>query len=51
MSKENYFNYIHCDMGVTDSCKNPNSYGVICVRCNACGRFDKEKDNENTERA
>ena len=30
-------------IGVTENCKNPESYGTICVRCNQCGRFDKPK--------
>ena len=30
------------DIAVTENCKNPDSYGEICVRCNKCGRFDKE---------
>lgn len=39
------------DYGVTDDCKNlEQSYGVICVKCNKCGRFDltesEDKDNE-----
>ena len=29
----------HISIGVTDNCKNPESYGTICVRCNQCGRF------------
>lgn len=27
--------------GITKNCINPDSYGVICVHCNACGRIDK----------
>ena len=35
---------IYISIGVTDDCKNlEESYGEICVRCNKCGRFDKEK--------
>ena len=30
-------------IGVTDNCKNPESYGTICVKCNMCGRFNKPK--------
>ena len=33
----------HISIGVTDNCKNPESYGTICVKCNLCGRFDKPK--------
>ena len=24
-------------------CKNPKSFGEICVKCNKCGRFKKYK--------
>jgi len=27
-------------IGVIKDCKNPDNYGMICVRCNDCGRFD-----------
>ena len=27
------------DYAVRDDCKNPDSYGEICVQCNKCGRF------------
>ena len=30
---------IHIDYGVSKNCKNPDSYGMICVKCNKCGRF------------
>ena len=33
------------DIGVAKNCKNPDSYGEICVRCNKCGRFDKDHDH------
>lgn len=26
---------------VSDDCINRDSYGMICVHCNACGRIDK----------
>ena len=29
----------HICIGVADNCKNPESYGTICVKCNQCGRF------------
>lgn len=43
---------MHVDIGVTENCKNPDSYGVICVWCNECGRFNNEplpteEDNES----
>ena len=34
------------DIGVAKNCKNPDSYGEICVRCNRCGRFDKYAEQE-----
>lgn len=35
------------DMSVIDNCQNlAESYGEICVKCNKCGRFDKEKQIE-----
>ena len=38
------------DIGVAKNCKNPDSYGEICVRCNKCGRFDKYAEQEPTIR-
>ena len=39
------------DYGVTDDCQNlEESYGEICVKCNKCGRFDKEKEKRNEEK-
>ena len=36
--------FIDICMGIRDDCQNlGESYGVICVRCNKCGRFDKEE--------
>lgn len=32
------------DISVSSNCKNPESYGEICVRCNKCGRFGMTKD-------
>lgn len=37
---------LHIDYGVGKDCINSASYGEICVRCNACGRFDKETQRE-----
>jgi len=31
---------IHIDYAPVKCCKNPDTYGVICVKCNKCGRFD-----------
>lgn len=33
----------HIDFAVNRDCENTyDSYGEICVRCNSCGRFNKE---------
>lgn len=40
---------MHFSMGVAPSCKNPDSYGTICVRCNQCGRFNATKHDCKTE--
>ena len=36
----------HIDYAVADDCINIASYGVVCVKCNACGRFNKETQRE-----
>ena len=39
---------VHLCISVIDDCKNlQESYGEICVRCNKCGRFDKEAADED----
>lgn len=41
---------IYISYAVTDDCKNlEESYGEICVRCNKCGRFDKEEEESGVE--
>ena len=30
------------DFGVSKDCINPDSFGEICVKCNACGRFGED---------
>lgn len=41
---------IHMSYGVTDDCKNlEESYGEICVKCNKCGRFDKEEGKSEVD--
>lgn len=30
--------FAHIDYSVSENCKNPDSYGVICVKCGKCGR-------------
>jgi len=45
--KKNLF----ADYYASDECKNPDSYGTVCVKCGECGRtFTKDgilKENEN----
>ena len=38
--------HIHVCMGALPNCKNIDSYGVICVECNLCGRFDPPKQEK-----
>ena len=33
-------------LSVVKNCVNDDSYGCICVLCNACGRFDKSTQKE-----
>ena len=43
-------NILHIIYGVTDDCKNlEESYGAICVKCNKCGRFDKDGARSEAE--
>lgn len=37
---------VHTCIQVSKDCINYDSYGEICVGCNACGRFDKSTQNE-----
>ena len=39
--------YLHISLAVADDCINlMESYGEICVKCNACGRFDKSTQKQ-----
>jgi len=38
--------HMHICMGALPNCKNIDSYGVICVECNLCGRFDPPKQEK-----
>lgn len=38
--------HMHICMGALPDCKNTDSYGVICVECNLCGRFDPPKQEK-----
>ena len=42
--------YIHVCMGALPDCKNVDSYGVICVECNLCGRFDPSKQEKQDDK-
>lgn len=33
---------IHVDYAPIKECRNPDTYGMMCVKCNDCGRFTKE---------
>ena len=38
---------IHIDFSIGKDCKNlQDSFGEICVKCNACGRFDKKTEKQ-----
>ena len=37
---------IFISMSAMSECINPDSFGEICVGCNACGRFDKDTQKE-----
>lgn len=45
--EKNFF----ADCYVSDECKNPDSYGIVCVKCGECGRtFTKDgilKENDS----
>ena len=38
--------YLHISIPALEDCINDDSYGEICVHCNACGRFDKSTQKE-----
>ena len=31
-------------MAPVEDCQNPASYGVLCVLCNLCGRFEESEE-------
>jgi len=33
---------VHVDYSPVKNCKNPDSYGLICVKCNKCHRFNPD---------
>lgn len=40
---------VFVDFESTKDCTNPDSFGYICVKCNKCGRFNKEKSLSKKE--
>lgn len=38
--------YIHISYAASENCMNHESYGVICVHCNCCGRLDESTKRE-----
>ena len=40
---------LHIHYPPTEDCKNPDSYGMICVKCNECGRFTLIKDEPEVQ--
>lgn len=39
--------YLHISYSALEDCINEESYGEICVKCNACGRWDKSTQKES----
>ena len=42
--------FLHVCHSATKNCINNDSYGIICVGCNACGRFNPERQREDALR-
>ena len=38
---------IHIDYTAMKDCKNSDTYGEICVKCNKCHRFNEIKEINN----
>lgn len=38
---------MHISNSITKDCVNDDSYGAICVKCNACGRFNEGTRKES----
>ena len=34
-----FIDLLFIDYGVCEECSNPDTYGVICVKCGECGRI------------
>lgn len=41
---------LHVCYSVTENCVNIDSYGIICMGCNACGRINPERQREDALR-
>jgi len=41
---------LHVCYSVTENCINIDSYGMICVGCNACGRINPARQKEDALR-
>ena len=41
--------YIHADYAPLKECKNKDSRGYVCVKCNECGRFEDNKHITNKD--
>ena len=39
--------FLHVCYSTTKNCINNDSYGIICVGCNACGRINPELQRED----
>ena len=42
--------FLHVGYSTTENCINDDSYGIICVRCNACGKINPERQREDALR-
>jgi len=40
---------MHVSLAPVPGCTNPDSYGMVCVKCNRCGRFNALCVNCGTE--
>lgn len=49
VSKERLTMGGHISKAPDENCVNPDSYGLICVHCNKCGRFDINEEEDQKE--
>jgi len=46
MTEGNGVTQVHICLSARDDCKNiEESWGMTCVRCNKCGRFDDQEED------